>query len=193
MKPPTHDESAGLSGTTDAEHYSSTNSHMFERFSEAFLESDCFQESIANPPSVGAESSGASNQATSSHPTPDNSLHLLRALHPVLLAIFLDTAPAAFQSELSSTSRALTKSSSEASVSPTLELMDCVITCLHRLWQATMAADLSIEAKDVKSLETFLTKMSPYFVFGGDDIAPQGTDVGSSSHATSTFGLYISN
>ncbi|KNZ49948.1 hypothetical protein VP01_467g3 [Puccinia sorghi] len=177
MKPPTHDESAGMSVTTDAVHYSSTNSHRFERFSEAFLESDCFQESIASPPCVRAESSGASNQAPSSHPIPESSLHLIRALHPVLLAIFLDTAPAAFQSEFSSTSRAMTKPSSEASVSHTLELIDCVITCLHRLWQATLAADLSIETKDVKSLETFLIKISPYFVFGGDDIAPQGTEL----------------
>ena len=180
--PPTQDDSASTGRIVDAQNYSSTNSHMFERFTEAFLESEDFvQENITNPPGMCTESTGPSNQPTSTHPTPDSSLHLLRAMHPVLLSLFLDTAPTAFQSELSSTATSITKSSSGASVSPSLELVNCVVTCLHRLWQATMAAGLSIETKDVKSLETILTKMSPYFVFGADDITPQGTEVRVSS------------
>ncbi|KAA1110905.1 hypothetical protein PGT21_034100 [Puccinia graminis f. sp. tritici] len=176
--PPSQDESTSNSYTINSEHYDSTNSHMFERFSEAFLEPDSFQENVGNSSgSGGAESSGSSNQTTHSHPTPDNSLQLLRAMHPVMLSIFLDTAPTAFQSELGSTSPAITSSSSGASVSPSLELVNCVTTSLHRLWQASMAADLDVETKDIKSLETILIKMSPYFVFGGDDIIPQGTEL----------------
>ncbi|PLW10121.1 hypothetical protein PCANC_08866 [Puccinia coronata f. sp. avenae] len=176
--PPAQDDSASMGGIVDAQNHSSTNSHMFERFTEAFLESDDFaQEKMANPPGLCAESTGPSNPPTSTHPTPDSSLHLLRAMHPVLLSLFLDTAPTAFQSELSSTAASVTKSSSTASVSPSLELVNCVVTCLHRLWQATMAAGLSIETKDVKSLDIILTKMSPYFVFGADDITAQGTEL----------------
>ncbi|WAR53669.1 hypothetical protein PtB15_3B177 [Puccinia triticina] len=176
-EPHAQDESASTSYTIDGERYDSTNSHMFERFSEAFLEPDSFQENITNPSGLSAESSGSANQATNRHSTPDNSLHLLRTMHPVMLSIFLDTAPAAFQAELSSNSGTLTSSSSAASVSPSLELVNCVISSLHRLWQASMAADLAIEPKDVKSLETILMKMSPYFIFGGDDIIPQGADL----------------
>jgi hypothetical protein len=177
-EPPSQDESTSNRYTINSEHYDSTNSHMFERFSEAFLEPDSFQENVGNSSGLGgAESSGSANQTTHSHPTPDNSLQLLRAMHPVMLSIFLDTAPTAFQSELSSTSPAITSSSPGASVSPSLELVNCVITSLHCLWQASMAADLAVETKDIKSLEIILIKMSPYFVFGGDDIIPQGTEV----------------
>ncbi|POV93962.1 hypothetical protein PSHT_16519, partial [Puccinia striiformis] len=161
------------SHTLNTEHYNSTNSHTFERFSEAFLESDDLQGNMSNP-SVKR----LNKHSTTTHPTPDNSLHLLRAMHPVMLSIFLDTAPTAFQEELGSNSATMTSSSSVgASVSPSLELVNCVVTSLHRLWQASLAADLAIESKDVKSLETILIKMAPYFIFGADDISPQGTEL----------------
>ncbi|KAH9470364.1 hypothetical protein MJO28_017589 [Puccinia striiformis f. sp. tritici] len=176
--PPTQDHSATGSHTLNTEHYNSTNSHTFERFSEAFLESDNLQGNMSNPSGMGAESSGSTDRSLTTHPTPDNSLHLLRAMHPVMLSIFLDTAPTAFQEELGSNSATMTSSSSAgASVSPSLELVNCVVTSLHRLWQASLAADLAIESKDVKSLETILMKMAPYFIFGADDISPQGTEL----------------
>ncbi|KAI9624922.1 hypothetical protein KEM48_008644, partial [Puccinia striiformis f. sp. tritici PST-130] len=152
--PPTQDHSATGSHTLNTEHYNSTNSHTFERFSEAFLESDNLQGNMSNPSGMGAESSGSTDRSLTTHPTPDNSLHLLRAMHPVMLS-----------------------SSAGASVSPSLELVNCVVTSLHRLWQASLAADLAIESKDVKSLETILMKMAPYFIFGADDISPQGTEL----------------
>lgn len=96
---------------------------------------------------------------------PDSPLKLSRAMHPVLMSIFLDSAPSAFHSELHS--RGITTTGNKAP-SIHLELIWCISSILCDLWRASVISDLDIKTTDYKNLASIMEKMSTYFIFGAD-------------------------
>lgn len=146
-----------------------TNTHLFERFTDAFFQKELPSDKVVSTSGSFPESPSETPKDST---TPETCLSLLRSIYPVLLSLFLESAPEAFRSDLN-----LTNSPSGSSIPSSLELINCVLTVCHRLWQACIAANLPIEPTDMKSLETILTKMSAYFVFGSDYLTPPGLEL----------------
>ncbi|MBW0488513.1 hypothetical protein O181_028228 [Austropuccinia psidii MF-1] len=146
-----------------------SNSHKFELFNEAFLDDESLQRDM-NDTDLDTSLSGPSSSATQEI-TPDTPLKLLRLIHPLVLSIFLDNAPEAFRAAL-----VLQSSSSSSSSSSSLQLVYYALSTLHCLWRGSILTNLKFDAADFKSLLTILEKMSPYFVFGSDEIEPQNPE-----------------
>ncbi|KAH9825234.1 hypothetical protein DFH28DRAFT_20228 [Melampsora americana] len=149
------------------------NTHCYEPFAEVFMDRITTNSPDRNhAPSLKVDDSKKDVKKSDEDAFPDSPLQLFRVMNPVLLSIFLDSAPTAFHSEMAS-HEAIPLASKEPSTH--LGLVWCVGRILCDLWRASVTSNSNINPTDSKNLAHIMEKMSTYFIFGADELNSKNT------------------
>lgn len=149
------------------------NTHCYEPFAEVFMDRITTNSQVRNDaPSSQVDNNLKDVKKSDEDAFPDSPLKLFRVMNPVLLSIFLDSAPTAFQSEMTS-NETVQLASKEPSTH--LGLVWCVGRILCDLWRASVTSNSNIIPTDSKNLAHIMEKMSTYFIFGADELNSKNT------------------
>ncbi|EGG05882.1 uncharacterized protein MELLADRAFT_107239 [Melampsora larici-populina 98AG31] len=149
------------------------NTHCYEPFAEVFMDRITTNPQARHDvPSYQVDNNTKDIKKSGEDAFPDSPLKLFRVMNPVLLSIFLDSAPTAFHSEMAS-NETVQLASKEPSTH--LGLVWCVGRILCDLWRASVTSNSNIIPTDSKNLAHIMEKMSTYFIFGADELNSKNT------------------